>query len=259
MAGDWIKMRGNLWDDPRVSRLCDLTDQPEAMVIGALYWLWSSADSHTEDGLMPGLSLKGIDRKSGVPGFGKALLDVGWIAEVEGGIAIVRFDEHNGKSAKRRSMEAKRKGEVRKVSASDADKPKTESGKGAELELERELEKEKNKEKNPPVSPQGGKAKFKPEEITPEPLDPETWASFCQFRRNLKKPIKTDNAVNLIAKDFARHGLTAEQARACVEHSMKNEYQGLFPEKFASRKPAQPQSFTETDYSKGVTADGRLS
>lgn len=159
MAGDWIKMRGNLWDDPRVSRLCDLTDQPEAMVIGALYWLWSSADSHTEDGLMPGLSLKGIDRKSGVLGFGKALLDVGWIAEVEGGIAIVRFDEHNGKSAKRRSMEAKRKGEVRKVSASDADKPKTESGKDAELELERELEKEKNKEKTPPVSPQGGKAK----------------------------------------------------------------------------------------------------
>jgi hypothetical protein len=158
MAGDWIKMRGNLWDDPRVSRLCDLTDQPEAMVIGALYWLWSSADSHTEDGLMPGLSLKGIDRKSGVPGFGKALLDVGWIAEVEGGIAIVRFDEHNGKSAKRRSMEAKRKGEVRKVSASDADKSKTESGKDAELELEKELEKEKDK-KSPPVSPQGGKAK----------------------------------------------------------------------------------------------------
>ena len=158
MAGDWIKMRSNLWDDPRVSRLCDLTDQPEAMVIGALYWLWSSADSHTEDGLMPGLSLKGIDRKSGVSGFGKALLDVGWIAEVEGGIAIVRFDEHNGKSAKRRSMEAKRKGEVRKVSASYADKPKTESGKDAELELEKELEKEKDK-KNPPVSPQGGKAK----------------------------------------------------------------------------------------------------
>lgn len=158
MAGDWIKMRSNLWDDPRVSRLCDLTDQPEAMVIGALYWLWSSADSHTEDGLMPGLSLKGIDRKSGVPGFGNALLDVGWIAEVDGGIAIVRFDEHNGKSAKRRSMEAKRKGEARKVSASNADKPRTESGKNAELELEKELEKEKDK-KTPPVSPQGGKAK----------------------------------------------------------------------------------------------------
>lgn len=109
-----------------------------------------------------------------------------------------------------------------------------------------------------PKEPSKGRKKFKPEDHTPEPLDPETWAAFCQFRRDLKKPIRTDKAVNLIAKDFARHGLTTEQAQACVEHSMKNEYQGLFPEKFASWKPAQPQSFTETDYSKGVTADGRL-
>lgn len=37
MAGDWIKMRGNLWDDPRVAKLCDLTDQGEAAIVGALY------------------------------------------------------------------------------------------------------------------------------------------------------------------------------------------------------------------------------
>lgn len=30
MAGDWIKMRSNLWDDPRVTGICDLTDQKEA-------------------------------------------------------------------------------------------------------------------------------------------------------------------------------------------------------------------------------------
>ena len=34
MAGDWIKMRSsNLWDDPRIARLCDTTDQPEAMTV----------------------------------------------------------------------------------------------------------------------------------------------------------------------------------------------------------------------------------
>ena len=62
MAGDWIKMRGNLWDDPRIASLCDATDQPEAMVIGGLYWLWAMADQHTEDGTLPGLTLKAIDR-----------------------------------------------------------------------------------------------------------------------------------------------------------------------------------------------------
>lgn len=84
MAGDWIKMRGNLWDDPRVSRLCDITDQGEAAIIGGLYWLWSTADQHTVDGVMPGLTLRQIDRKTGVPGLAKALCEIGWI-EVEAG------------------------------------------------------------------------------------------------------------------------------------------------------------------------------
>jgi hypothetical protein len=127
MSGDWIKMRNNLWDDPRVSRLCDMTGESEAAVVGGLYWLWASADEHTEDGYMPGLSVTGIDRKTGIKGLGQALVDIGWIEDTEGGITIQRFDEHNGTSAKRRCMEAKRKADGRKVSASDADEVQTES------------------------------------------------------------------------------------------------------------------------------------
>lgn len=128
MAGDWIKMRGNLWDDPRIASLCDATDQPEAMIIGGLYWLWAMADQHTEDGTLPGLTLKAIDRKTGVPGLGAALADIDWLQVVDGGVMVPRFDEHNGASAKRRCQEAKRKASVRKVSASDADKKQTPCG-----------------------------------------------------------------------------------------------------------------------------------
>ncbi|MFY1052358.1 DnaT-like ssDNA-binding domain-containing protein [Ectopseudomonas khazarica] len=122
MAGEWIKMRTNLWDDPRVSHLCDLVDQPEAMVVGALYWLWSMADEHSEDGVLPGLTLRAIDRKTGVAGIGAALVQIGWLAEVDGGVGVVKFGEHNGTSAKRRCQEAQRKANARNVSASDADK-----------------------------------------------------------------------------------------------------------------------------------------
>lgn len=108
MAGDWIKMRGNLWDDPRVSRLCDITNQSEATVIGGLYWLWAAADQHTEDGIMLGLSLAAINRKSGIKRFGEALLEIGWVADHPEGVRIVRFEEHNGASAKRRCQTAKR-------------------------------------------------------------------------------------------------------------------------------------------------------
>lgn len=108
MAGDWIKMRTNLWDDPRVARLCDLTDSPEAMVIGGLYWLWAMADDHSEDGVLPGLTTKAIDRKTGIKGLGDALVAIGWLADNEEGVSIIGFEDHNGASAKKRAQTAKR-------------------------------------------------------------------------------------------------------------------------------------------------------
>lgn len=108
MAGDWIKMRSNLWDDPRIAKFCDVTDQPEAMVVGALYWLWATADQHSEDGIMPGLTLRSIDRKTGIKGFGDALVAAGWLADHPEGVRIVRFSEHNGASSKKRCQTAKR-------------------------------------------------------------------------------------------------------------------------------------------------------
>jgi hypothetical protein len=108
VAGDWIKMRNNLWDDPRVSNLCDLLECGEAQIVGALYWLWATADQHTEDGLLPGLSMRQIDRKTGVPGFANALCGVGWLEESADGVRINRFEEHNGTSAKKRAVTAKR-------------------------------------------------------------------------------------------------------------------------------------------------------
>jgi hypothetical protein len=108
MAGEWIKVRTNLWSDPRVSQLCDLTGQGKAAVIGALYWLWASADEHTEDGHMPGLSLKGIDRETGIPGMGAALVEIEWVTDNIRGVTLTRFDEHNGASAKQRAQTAKR-------------------------------------------------------------------------------------------------------------------------------------------------------
>ena len=153
MAGDWIKMRSNLWDDPRIARLCDLTESTEAACIGALYWLWASADQHSEDGIMHGLTIRSIDRKVDLLGFGDALVAVGWLADHPEGVRIVRFEEHNGKSAKRRCSEA-----VRKMSARDADKLRTETGQHEEVQrtessnhahLEKEKEKEKEIERKP--------------------------------------------------------------------------------------------------------------
>ena len=108
MAGDWIKMRGNLWDDPRISKIVEATDTNEATVIGGLYWLWATADQHSEDGILLGLTPKSIDRKTGINGFGVALISIGWLADHPEGVRITHFEEHNGTSAKSRLMTAKR-------------------------------------------------------------------------------------------------------------------------------------------------------
>ena len=122
-AGDWIKMRSNLWDDPRIAKVCDLTKATEATVIGGLYWLWATADQHTEDGVLVGMSFATINRKTSIKGMAEALADIGWIAERENGVQIVRFEEHNGSSAKRRCTESKRK-----MSARNADNQQTDAG-----------------------------------------------------------------------------------------------------------------------------------
>jgi hypothetical protein len=166
MAGDWIKMRSNLWDDPRVSKMCDLTNSNEATVIGGLYWLWSTADQHSVDGLLPGLTLRSIDRKTAIEGFADALIAAGWLENTDEGVVIVRFEEHNGKSAKRRCSEA-----VRKMSARDADKLQTDGGRPQDenhppcAPRERE-EKEVNQEANASVA---GKPATDPDNRVPTP------------------------------------------------------------------------------------------
>lgn len=169
MAGDWIKMRGNLWDDPRVAKLCDLTGQSEAAIIGGLYWLWATADQHTEDGCMPGLTLRQIDRKTGIQGFGAGLCAIGWLHDDEQGVVLAKFEEHNGTSAKRRCTDAQRKANSRNVSASDADIPPTDGGQeapnlGAREEKRREEEKDISKA-SPSHPPAGGKSAARFEEF----------------------------------------------------------------------------------------------
>ena len=228
MAGDWIKMRGNLWDDPRVAAIVDATDSSEAAVVGGLYWLWAAADQHTEDGFMPGLSLRQIDRKTGVTGIGAALVSVGWIVEEDGGIRILRFDEHNGASAKRRCLEAKRKGSARKVSASNADKVRTKSGHHAELEIDIEKEKDQKQEQDQ----KRGAGAPTPAELFPD-VDPDHLRDWLRVRNAKRLPL-TETAAKAFRKKAEKAGMTAAEAvKFCAEKG----WAGLYTDEPMSASP----------------------
>ncbi len=142
MAGDWIKMRGNLWDDPRVARLVDMTDSTEAAIVGSLYWLWATADQHTEDGMLPGLSVRQIDRKTGIAGLGDALIQIGWIVAESDGIRIVNFEDHNGASAKKRCQTAKRVAKFKSANAQETPESKSGNAPSVSAALPRDRDRE---------------------------------------------------------------------------------------------------------------------
>lgn len=133
MAGDWIKMRLDLQTHPKVVRILSATKADKFRVIGGLHAVWSVFDTHSADGRLDGYSPDTLDHIIGWQGFSGAMVAVGWL-QVDGEEALLLpdFDEHNGKSGKRRAEDQKRKRDdrnnpenVRNPSAADADKKRT--------------------------------------------------------------------------------------------------------------------------------------
>ena len=102
MAGDWIKMRIDLQDDPSVVAICDTTGLSEFEVIGRLHKLWGWADKHTSNGVTSGVNPKWVDRYVSHSGFSDAMIASGWLAFDDGVLSFPNFEIHNGKSAKSR-------------------------------------------------------------------------------------------------------------------------------------------------------------
>lgn len=108
MAGDWIKMRVDLADDPHVIAIAAQLQVHETHVVGMLHKAWSWADKHAKNGHAKNVTLSWIDRFIGVTGFGQAMQEAGWLV-VEDGITFPDFDRHNGESAKKRADDTDRK------------------------------------------------------------------------------------------------------------------------------------------------------
>ena len=147
MAGDWIKMRSDLFTHPKVVRMSSALNEDKLRTVGGLMSVWCLFDAHSVDGELDGYTFDAIDEHLRWPGFSAAMRSVGWINETEKSVVLPEFDTHNGQSAKRRAQDADRKKEVRKTSASEADKTRT-------------REEKRREEKKTPLPPAGGALRF---------------------------------------------------------------------------------------------------
>lgn len=108
MAGDWIKMRIDLAEDPAVIGMADALGLDEFAVVGRLHVLWGWADSQSRDGHASSVTAKWIDRKLHRDGFAAAMVAAGWLTLTDGGVEFPHFDRHNGETAKQRGLAANR-------------------------------------------------------------------------------------------------------------------------------------------------------
>jgi hypothetical protein len=215
MAGDWIKMRLDLQTHPKVVRILSATKADKFRVIGGLHAVWSVFDTHSSDGRLDGYSPETLDHIIGWHGFAGAMIAVGWL-EVDGEEALLLpdFDEHNGKSGKRRAEDQKRKRDdrnspenVRNLSEAEAD------GKRTREEKRREDSKPIKTKAKTPAAPS-----FDPRpELVANGVDEQTIADWLALRAKKRAPVTPTVLVQLLREATAAGmSLDATLALCCV-------------------------------------------
>jgi hypothetical protein len=155
----WIKMDTQLAKHPRVRKIARRCGIPRVHAVGCLHAIWSMADqfAHEEEGTIDAIA-EDIDEEAGVDGFAAAMIEAGWLEEIdEETMRFPSYHEHNGSTAKRRAVENKRKAEKRLRNVS-AKCPQHVRNMSASVRTERGTREEERREEKrliqePPLSP----------------------------------------------------------------------------------------------------------
>ncbi len=142
MSTSWIKVEVTTNQKVEVLTIADLLDIDPHTAFGKLVVLWCWADINTIDGHANGVTKVTVDSVVGLKGFAEAMLDsrVGWLREEEdGSLFFSNFDRHNGKGAKKRSVDARRKSVSRENGAKSSrlEADKKENKKQSRLEIDK--------------------------------------------------------------------------------------------------------------------------
>ena len=123
MAIPWIKFEVTTSDKMEVGLIADILGIDPDAVVGKLLRVWAWFDENTIDGSASvtqkalqerykcnasSVAKALLDRRVGAAGFCDAMIQVGWMVELDGTISLPNFDRHNGESAKKRAEGGKR-------------------------------------------------------------------------------------------------------------------------------------------------------
>lgn len=113
-------MGTGLSSHPKVKTLRRALKADVLRVVGGLWAVWCVFDEHSASGRLDGYTLADMDEEIGWKGFASALRDIGWLIEDADGLEAPDYEEHNGPNAKRRALDASRKGKTRAEKTEEA-------------------------------------------------------------------------------------------------------------------------------------------
>lgn len=245
MSADWIKMRRELGSDPDVIQIAALAKLDEFAVVGRLHAVWAWLDQHSDDGTNVRIVSAFLDRLAACPGFADAMRAVGWLDGRDGALTFPGYTEHNGETAKRRALEAKRKQALRKR---DMERDKCPAHHGTKHGTNPGPEKRREEKNTVPEEPTGADWTALPSELGTESFKTE-WLKYVAYRRERHMRPLGPSSIHERWREFAAMG--EKTAIEAIRHSIANGYQGIFPPRNETSKanPARAQQPThdETD------------
>lgn len=232
MAGDWIKMRTSLLTNPRVNGIARILEEDREVsralstgfsgymseivtrnvmrhvTVSSLLIVWGAANEHTRDGVFRNADLSDIDDMVGIPGFGEAMVAVGWASydDESSTVTLPNFSEYNtsgrdrtanAKTAAERQREYR---ERKKSQESDVARDVTRDVTSDVTSNRREEKSREDKDK--------GTASAMP---TPDGVSVETWQAFLKVRKAKRAPM-SELALAGIQREADAAGWTLEAA-----------------------------------------------
>ena len=266
-GGDWIKMRTDLYRDPKVIVIAEMLMAKDSdlgryvsqncqrdmtvtrnvtrnVTVGALVSVWGvtrhRGKRDGDDLVMPGVTLDVIDDISDVPGFGRAMERVGWAVQTDKGVKFPRFfsEFNTDPSLDAKSSNAERQRRYRE---------KRNALRNVTVTSQSNARIEKNREENiGSKEPKGDKAKSESQKLPPIPPELDTpefrtaWSEWLEYRKQRRKPISQAAAKKQFAQ-LLEWGI-AKSVEA-IDKSIASDWTGLFePEQRNGRNVDRDES-----------------
>ncbi|AZR93912.1 hypothetical protein BBB39_09120 [Bordetella trematum] len=253
MASDWIKMRTDLYRDPRVCVMADLLMNEDGelaryvnqhcqrhltvtrnvmrnVTVGALVSVWGvmrlRGKAEGTDLVCRAVTTSVLDDIAELPGMGAAMEAVGWVVSTDEGLVFPRFfEDHNvdpDASSKSKSAARQQRYRERQKQESDVTRDVTRDAKVTPRE-----EKRREYKDNPPNPPAGGEGWSLPDWIPAEP-----WRQFEEMRRKKKKPM-TDAARKLAVTKLDGLRADGHDVAVTIEQSILHAWDTFYAPKSA--------------------------